>query len=863
MGYHFGNKLVQKDSLENYSISISRVIFYLVILFLFGIAFIWITANNARKDLYSDLSRHARIAASTINTNLLQSLDGNISDTSKLEYHKIKNQFNKIVHVIPDARFVYLLGQKNTDIFFFTDSETVGSEDESLPGDIYSEASATLKSTFTKGLENFEGPLSDKWGNWISVFIPITNSSGEKVIAVLGLDISSNKWNNQIIKECLLPVSLMIFVLYFFFTTILIRQKIKFNKIQTEKIRMSEEKYRLLLTNIKDIVYSIEELSNEFIYLSPSFERITGYNSEDIKNMGGRLAFLSKVARVEKDFDSENPRLLSNDDKFNAEYRQEAWWKCKNGKFKYLQDHWIPIYSDNKIVSRDGILIDITERKLAEERLFESENFQRLLLESIDVGIIIIDPLSKTIESTNKFAESLIGNTSENIIGKKCSQIICSQNSNDCSDIDNGIETDNSESKLFRSDKSEIPILKTIRKIKVNNQNKILVSFVDLTSLKETEKALKESSNKWEAIIAASPDGIGMISLDSKIILISDKLVEMYGFTIDQKNELIGRNIYDFIDPSNHTQLKENFTKILIGEKNNKISEYLCLKNNGEKFYAEVNSKVLYNSNNVPSSIIFVERDITEKRKIDLEIQLKNEELIKANIDKDRFLSILAHDLKSPFNGLLGFSDLLSLNIRNYDQEKIEKYAGIINKTARSTFNLLEDLLLWARSQSGKIPFEPQITSFSKICQNVVDGLKLNANNKDISITYPMDNEILVYSDIDMLKTILRNLVSNAIKFTKNSGNIEITAEHTENNMLISVSDDGIGISEKSIKKLFDVTSNYSTIGTDKESGTGLGLLLCKEFVEKHGGTITVKSEHGKGSSFSFTLPHLSSVTYL
>jgi Signal transduction histidine kinase len=162
---------------------------------------------------------------------------------------------------------------------------------------------------------------------------------------------------------------------------------------------------------------------------------------------------------------------------------------------------------------------------------------------------------------------------------------------------------------------------------------------------------------------------------------------------------------------------------------------------------------------------------------------------------------------------------------------------------------------MWARTQQGKIPFKPQELSFTSICKDILEILNQSAEAKNIIINYLKTDGINIFADTDMLKAILRNLVSNAIKFTKNGGAINISSEENSENITISVSDNGIGIAPDNITKLFDISQVLSTTGTAKETGTGLGLLLCKEFVEKHGGKIWVESEVGKGSDFKFTLP--------
>jgi signal transduction histidine kinase len=236
-------------------------------------------------------------------------------------------------------------------------------------------------------------------------------------------------------------------------------------------------------------------------------------------------------------------------------------------------------------------------------------------------------------------------------------------------------------------------------------------------------------------------------------------------------------------------------------------------------------------------------------------VQQKNDELQKRDSDKDRFMQILAHDLRNPFNSLIGYSDLLIENIRVYDIDKIEKQLLILNKVSHSTFDLLEDLLLWSNSQSGKLPLEAVQVQLSELCSGIIATLKAQADVKNISINFSENWAITVFADKNMLKTILRNLVSNAIKFTPNSGQITIHAEKNDKDVTISVSDNGVGIDAQRLSTLWDFTQRTPTSGTENEKGTGFGLLLCKEFVEKHGSKIWVESELGKGSDFKFTLP--------
>ncbi len=237
-------------------------------------------------------------------------------------------------------------------------------------------------------------------------------------------------------------------------------------------------------------------------------------------------------------------------------------------------------------------------------------------------------------------------------------------------------------------------------------------------------------------------------------------------------------------------------------------------------------------------------------------INKQNKELKRINATKDKFFSIIAHDLKNPFNALMGFSSLLLKNHLTYDAKMREKFIESINSCAEISYKLLENLLTWSRSQSGSIKYNPIKLDMKTQLYETIYVLAAQASKKNISILNEIKEKELIYADEKMFGTIIRNLISNAIKFTNKNGKIEISAEKQDGNWIkIAVKDNGKGISQDVVKNLFKIDKNISTLGTDNETGTGLGLILCKEFVEKHNGKIWVESELGNGASFFFTIP--------
>ncbi len=244
-----------------------------------------------------------------------------------------------------------------------------------------------------------------------------------------------------------------------------------------------------------------------------------------------------------------------------------------------------------------------------------------------------------------------------------------------------------------------------------------------------------------------------------------------------------------------------------------------------------------------------------QKVLLEKSVAIKTAELNELNASKDKFFSIIAHDLKNPFNNIIGFSEILKEEINSGKLSKVNEYAEMINSSAVQTFRLLENLLEWANSQTKKISFNPSSVNLSELLNEEFNILNDTAIRKNIELKSFIPENLVIMADRNMIKTVLRNLISNAIKFTPISGKVEVDAMTKNKYIEIAISDNGIGMTKETIAKLFRIDADLSTSGTENEKGTGLGLFLCKEFVEKHGGRIWVESEAGKGSQFIFTLP--------
>lgn len=238
-----------------------------------------------------------------------------------------------------------------------------------------------------------------------------------------------------------------------------------------------------------------------------------------------------------------------------------------------------------------------------------------------------------------------------------------------------------------------------------------------------------------------------------------------------------------------------------------------------------------------------------------IEFFRQKEELKETNATKDKFISILAHDLRGPFNGFLGLTEILAEEADTMIPGELKELSVELHKTAKTQYRLLSDLLQWSRIQSGRMEFNPELIKLDSLVEFVFDIQRANAENKNISLNRDYDYTFEFYGDAELMQVVVRNLISNAIKFTGYGGSITVSARRNLSATEISIRDTGVGISDQDIPKLFRIDMHHSTDGTNNEKGTGLGLVLCKEIVEKHSGTITVESTVGKGTKFIISLP--------
>jgi PAS domain S-box-containing protein len=499
---------------------------------------------------------------------------------------------------------------------------------------------------------------------------------------------------------------------------------------------------------------------------------------------------------------------------------------------------------------------DITTLKRSIHRVMDSEANARAIMESTDDVIILLDPNGVIIDCNEAHAKRL-NIERENLIGKNVFDLLPQDVGRTRKEaIKEVIQTGKPVcGEDFRAglwnEYTIHPIVSHRGKVE-----SVAIFSKDITDRKKAEEKLVESEREKASLIDNLPGFVYKCALDHEwtMYYISEECYKITGYHPEDFifNKKISYN--DIV----HTNFRESLWdkwQVVISSRTSFRDEYQIVTADNQIRWVWEQGRGVYSKDGNLTHLEGFITDITERKEMEEALKESEARLVELNATKDKFFSIIAHDLKSPFNSIIGIGELLIEQIKKKEFEDIEEYASIMRDSSHKAMNLLTNLLEWSRSQTGRMDFNPEFLRLSQLADEVVDLLHYNANQKSISIKSQIPNSAVCYADKAMISSVLRNLVSNAIKFTGKGGEIVVSAKMTEDKYIVTVSDNGTGMSKNELDILFRIDKFYSTKGTENEGGTGLGLILCKEFVTRHGCEIWADSRKGEGSHFSFSLP--------
>jgi PAS domain S-box-containing protein len=546
---------------------------------------------------------------------------------------------------------------------------------------------------------------------------------------------------------------------------------------------------------------------------------------------------------------------------------------CKDKSYKWIELNGVKIEWEGKAAIMDFVS-DVSLIKNAEDTLRESENKFRTLFEAAPDAIFLADPETGIILDANNAASKLIKREKNELIGMHQSLLhpkeLLVESKNEFYRLIQESLTNNLnyalEFAVINSEGNIIPVEILSQMIYQNEKQIVMGTFRDITERKRAKDELIKQKHFFEQMFMQSFVSTEILDKDGWCERINPKLSEIFGV---DAYEMEGRKYNIFKDQSLiDAGIVEKLQKVF---QNGETIEWELLFDIGKAADSQnikINEKKqvwyhnwaypIFDENKQLINVIIQHNNINERKFNEEIINLKNQELAELNAAKDKFFSIIAHDLKSPFSGFMGLSKMMSENINNFTLSELHDISKNIQESAKNLYTLLENLLEWSRMQRGSISFNPENCPLVFIIAQNISICEEVASQKNITISNLISTDLVIFADIPMLNTVIRNLLSNAIKFTPRGGKIEVGASiiAVNDNEIIEVyiKDNGIGIDSKLKNNLFKIDTKVSRQGTEGEPSTGLGLLLCKDFIEKNNGTLRVESTENVGSTFFFTL---------
>lgn len=623
---------------------------------------------------------------------------------------------------------------------------------------------------------------------------------------------------------------------------VLILSDITERKQAEEALRESEENYRVIAHSSIDVIFVVDRFGKQ-LFLNNSIERVLGYKVEEAIGRSF-IEFLPKecVATYQSQLES----IFLN--KHIGSFVTQVYHK---------DGYLIDVEINLKLVKLkgenvgQGTLRDISAKKRAEEELKNSLERNQALLGANPDLMFVFDSNCKIVdfhsESHNQLLvkpELFLGKLVEEILPhevvvitrEKVAAVLATGNA-DYSTYELKI---GEELKFFES--RYVPC----------GQREVLSIVRDITEQRKSEESLNVAVESYMDIFNSVSEAIYLLDESGTFIDVNKGAESMYGYS---KKEFIGQSV-NSIAASGKNNLEE-IEQILKKVYKTGLPSYFvfwAVRKNGEEFPKEVFvNRGKYFGKEV---LIATARDITEKHQVEERIRSKNDELQKINSEKDKFFSIIAHDLRSPFTAFLGFTQLMVQDLPSLRIDNIQEIALLMRDSATNLHRLLENLLQWSRLQRGMIAFNPKPFLIQPKMKSCIQSVLEIASKKGVEITLNVPEDLMVFADYNMIESIISNLASNAVKFTIKGGKVLISAKaNSDRTVEISIKDTGIGLNNDMLGKLFRIDEYTSRQGTEGEPSTGLGLILCKDFVDRHKGKIWAESVEGMGSTFYFTLP--------
>jgi PAS domain S-box-containing protein len=622
---------------------------------------------------------------------------------------------------------------------------------------------------------------------------------------------------------------------------------------EEEKIRKSEEKFRIAYMTNPDLI-NINRLSDGmYISINDGFTRILGYTEEDT------------IGRTSLDMNI----WVNPEERINLVNTLMAKGEIKNFETKFLSKdgNIVNGIMSSSLIDLNGvphilsIIKDITIHKKAEEALAKEQFLINALMNNLSDHVYFKDRDSRFIRINKSLAHSFGLDDPAQAEGKTDFDFFTREHAQQAFEDEQTIISTgqllNTEEKETHPNRPDTWV-STIKLPLTDKNGNIIGTFGisrDVTKRKQAEEELAQEQYLMRTLMDNLPDHIYFKDHKSHFLRINKALAQFLG--LNDPAQAIKKTDFDFFTGEHAQQAYEDEQKIIRTGQLLSTEEKETHHDRPDTWVSTIKLPLSDKDGNIIGTF-GISRDITKNKLAEEEIKLKNELLQIINSEKDKFFSILAHDLRGPLSAFVAATQIITEEIQTMGIEEIKEITLSMKTSATNIYSLLENLLEWSRLRRGVMDFIPEKINLKKKIEECIEILSESARKKGIEILISIPEVIDILADRHMFDTIIRNLISNSIKFTPVGGKVTFTAGYIEDHIVeIKIIDSGIGMTPELKDKLFLLNEKTSRKGTEGESSTGLGLLLCKEFIEKHNGKIWVESEVGKGSTFSFTISNL------
>jgi PAS domain S-box-containing protein len=609
-----------------------------------------------------------------------------------------------------------------------------------------------------------------------------------------------------------------------------------------KKSEVYEEQLSLLSMAVEQSPASvvITDVDGKITYVNRTFTEYTGYDFEEVK---GKSPGILKTNSYKEGFFESLWRTIASGRIWKGEFTNRK----KNGEIFYEKASIAPI-SDKKgnIISYLGINEDITELKKIEQLLLrKNEEMNRFFAVVIDL-LCIVDNNTGAILRINSAWEDAFGYSTDEMIGKTFLEFMHPDDIAITTIAYNDLMNHGRVQNFVNRYRCKDGNYKFVEWSVIRNTDGTSYgSARDITDRKRSEMALKDSETKFRTIFEMTNAAIFFSDKNGQIIIANQSFREMVGFSFE---ELYWMDFTHFTHLDDLQKENELLKQLLKSD----IQQYRLVKRYVTKtnkiIWVDIAMSVIRAETGEPYYYVGVVNDVSESK-------LYAEHLQNINVNKDKLFRIISHDLKNMFSGIHGLSELMIAKKDTLSNETTERYIRMLYNGGRSAMNLLENLLEWSRVQLNKLEHNPENVKLKILLFDIFDTVASQAAIKQIKISFEVNNDHEIFGDKKMVATVIRNLLNNAIKYTPLNGEIVVSSWREKTKDYIAVKDNGIGMKPEKVDELFKLETVRSSLGTDKEKGSGLGLIFCNEFVAIHGGKILVESAPGKGSKFIVELP--------